>query len=227
MKKPKKVIKVLAIVIAVVILGWLIYGCGFILHQEISRRKVLDECTSSAATTTVDDTTNEDYGTITLPEITESETDESEEFGFENINDYDADKKLWVSVDSVSDGYVYTSYHEDDGIEFYKGMLFEDDNVVTSIRHIKSSENYQSDSSLRYRLTDNNQITYLGLDEYNNDLIIVKRLSMKTKSGGGALLLECTDCGDEMAYMLASSIDWSSGKVVTESGRKRVRYTLL
>ncbi len=226
MKKSKKVLKVFAIIIAVAVLGYIIYGVGFMIHNEVVRRRTLENV-SSDLTTTVSDTIANDY-TVTLPQTTEPEFSEPEEFGFENIDSYDADSRLWISVNSVDNGYVYTSYWEDEGIQFYRGMLFEGDNVVTSVRNIKSSENYQVGSSLRYNLVNNNQITYLGLDEYNNDLIIVKRVLMKTLSDSdGALLLKCTECGDEMFYMLASSIDWSSGKVVTKDGREMVRYTLL
>lgn len=226
MKKSKKVLKVFAIIIAVAVLGYIIYGVGFMIHNEVVRRRTLENV-SSDLTTTVSDTIANDY-TVTLPQTTEPEFSEPEEFGFENIDSYDADSRLWISVNSVDNGYVYTSYWEDEGIQFYRGMLFEGDNVVTSVRNIKSSENYQVGSSLRYNLVNNNQITYLGLDEYNNDLIIVKRVLMKTLSDSdGALLLKCTECGDEMFYMLASSIDWSSGKVVTKDGDEMVRYTLL
>ncbi len=230
MKKSKKVLKVFAIIIAIAVLGCIIYGVGFMIHNEVVRRRTLENV-SSDLTTSVSNTTANDYteyNYYTFPQTTEPEFSEPEEFGFENIDNYDADSRLWISVNSVDNGYVYTRYREDEGIQFYRGMLFEGDNVVTSVRNIKSSENYQVGSSLRYSLVNNNQITYLGLDEYNNDLIIVKRVLMKTLSDSdGALLLKCTECGDEMFYMLASSIDWSSGKVVTKDGREMVRYTLL
>ncbi len=230
MKKSKKVLKVFAIIIAIAVLGCIIYGVGFMIHNEVVRRRTLENV-SSDLTTSVSNTTANDYteyNYYTFPQTTEPEFSEPEEFGFENIDNYDADSRLWISVNSVDNGYVYTRYREDEGIQFYRGMLFEGDNVVTSVRNIKSSENYQVGSSLRYSLVNNNQITYLGLDEYNNDLIIVKRVLMKTLSDSdGALLLKCTECGDEMFYMLASSIDWSSGKVVTKDGDEMVRYTLL
>lgn len=117
---------------------------------------------------------------------------------------------------------VYDVYDEEYGVEFYQGMIFEGDGILTGVKHVNSANVYQFDQSLIYNLVDNNHITVLG---YNNDIIIVKRHSLSENNGD--VLLECTSGDSSILWVTASSIDWSSGKVVTKDGREMVRYTLL
>ena len=224
MKKSKKVLKVFAIIIAVAVLGCIIYGVGFMIHNEVVRRRTLENV-SSDLTTSVSNTTANDYteyNYYTFPQTTEPEFSKPEEFGFENIDSYDADSRLWIQLYSADDKYVYDIYHEEYGVEFYQGGIYEGDGILTCVKHINSANVYQFDQSLRYNLVDNNHITVLG---YNNDIIIVKRHSLSENKGD--VLLECTSGDSSILWVTASSIDWSSGKVVTKDGREMVRYTLL
>lgn len=105
---------------------------------------------------------------------------------------------------------IDTAYRSDSLTE-PRGIMFRN-NIVQFVREIKSENYYSGSSVFSYQMYSNERLTFLGMDEYNNDFIIVERVYLND-----AIIFKCRECGDEMWYVLASDIDFSSRKIEEET----------
>lgn len=105
----------------------------------------------------------------------------------------------------------YSSRYSSNNFDNPRGIMFRN-NIVQFVRDIKSENNYDESSVFSYQLYSNERLTFLGMDEYNNDFIIVERIYLDN-----AIIFKCRECGDEMWYVLASDIDFSSRKIEEET----------
>ena len=103
------------------------------------------------------------------------------------------------------------SYYLESNLNDPRGIMFRN-NIVQFVRDIKSENDYDESSVFSYQLYNNERLTFLGMDEYNNDFIIVERIYLDN-----AIIFKCRECGDEMWYVLASDIDFSSRKIEEET----------
>lgn len=92
-----------------------------------------------------------------------------------------------------------------------RGIRFKDNLVQFVSQNIEPMDFEQIDT-FSYDLHDNDRLTFLGMDEHNNDFIIVERIELDD-----ATIFRCRECGDEMWYVLASDIDFSSRKIEEET----------
>lgn len=92
-----------------------------------------------------------------------------------------------------------------------RGIRFKDNLVQFVSQNIEPMDFEQIDT-FTYELHDNDRLTFLGMDEYNNDFIIVERIELDD-----ATIFRCRECGDEVLYVLASDIDFSSRKIEEET----------
>lgn len=117
-----------------------------------------------------------------------------------------------VQIEAYNKSRIRTDscYHKSD-LHDPRGIMFRN-NIVQFVRDIKSENNYDESSVFSYKLYSNERLTFLGMDEYNNDFIIVERIYLDN-----AIVFKCRECGDEMWYVLASDIDFSSRKIEEET----------
>lgn len=124
----------------------------------------------------------------------------------------EAYNKSRIRTDSASDKY----YLNDP-----RGILFRN-NIVQFVRDIESENKYEGNDVFSYQLYSNERLTFLGMDEFNNDFIIVERIYLDN-----AIVFKCRVCGDEMWYVLVSDIDFSSRKIEEETNKYgRTEYSL-
>lgn len=149
---------------------------------------------------------NEETLSNTVPPTTEPQ-----EIGLYTFVNPDK-KAILIEIEAYNKSRIRTdSKYSSSNFDNPRGILFRN-NIVQFVRDIKSENNYDESSVFSYQLYSNDRLTFLGMDEYNNDFIIVERIYLDN-----AIVFKCRECGDEMWYVLASDIDFSSRKIEEET----------
>lgn len=140
-------------------------------------------------------------------------TTEPQEIGLYTFVNPDK-KAILIEIEAYNGNRIRTDSHYDKSdLDNPRGIMFRN-NIVQLVRDVESENKYEGNDVFSYQLYSNERLTFLGMDEYNNDFIIVERIYLDN-----AIVFKCRICGDEMWYVLASDIDFSSQKIEEETNK--------